>query len=477
MARVQVVAGLVAALAWAAGAAHAQTGPIPVPLDPNVPVVAVTTPLVPGVPGGPALRGQVLLPPPAVAPVVIAPPPARPSLAPPIVVGGFVSVPGLRMWGSPSPIVYSNPAARFQRPVRRAAAQNAQSGPGPMREVTARGAAAIRDGDQPSARAAAVQQALRQALEQVVGVYVAGSTVADRFIALRDRVYTHSEGFVVPGQVLEEGAAQGVYTVRMKAFVSLRPLVAKLRELGLTRQWRVAVALREGVQGTVIGAAAVAQAALTARLQQAGFSVVTAPAGADADAVLQALRANGTPLADVLISGTSAAWLSARLPATCGDRVLSVSPLYQARVDAHAVRVETGEIVGTHVVDELIADINDSLAARGAVEEAVDRAAGAFLDDIMVLPAAYTRRVRLEVRGFRTRSQAQQFQDCLAGLPDIRSAAEQDYADGVLSMDLEIAAQGAGRIGTEIELAPELKQFRVTVDGETKARIRARVSP
>lgn len=485
MARVKVMAGLLAALACAAGTARAD-GPSATLFV--VPEPAASSPRH----ERPSLRipgslsfGSFACPPVA---VIVTPqgselvwpygapyfPPAN-AWAPRVITSNLPPLPPMR--APDPPPTYSNPSARYTRSARRTAdAQAADRGPDPVREVVASGSAAVRDGDVLAARGAAIQQALRNALEEVAGVYISSSTVAENFVALRDRVSTHSEGYVVPGPVLQESATADEYKVRMKATVSLRPLLAMLRELGLTRQWRVAVALRPGREGTSAAAAATAQAEVISRLRKAGFEVVELPAGNGAETLLQAQH-NGAPVADVLIAGTADAWLALRLPTTVGTQVISTSPVYQARVDARATRVETGEILSSHAISELIADSTDAMASRGAVEEAAGRAASAFVEDIMALPAGSTRHIRLEIRGFATRTQAQQFQDQLAALPSVRGASVEGYNDGTLSLELEVDSRDAERLGSELETALGLAPFNVVVETDTKAQIHARVAP
>ena len=348
-----------------------------------------------------------------------------------------------------------------------------------MQEVLARGSAPLGEGGRAAARAAAIQQALRNALEQVVGVYVAGATVADKFLTLKDRVYTHSEGFVVPGEVVEETDDGTTLTVRMKVIVSLRPLLNRLKELGLTRNWKVAVAIREGAGTTAAGAAPIAETAIVQRLIRAGFQVVYLTGG-DADDVetfLHSLRGErGAPAADVLILGTAAARLSERLPVTVGSRVVSSMAVYQGRVEARAIRVETGEVIASHLMDEMASSSNDSVAAGSALRGAARGAAGAFLDDILALPAGFTRRVQLEVYGFKKRSDAQALEDALPLLAGVRRVEYRNYADGQLVLELEIDSETAERLGSDLENARALKGLKLVVETDTKARIRARVT-
>ena len=400
----------------------------------------------------------------------VGPAPAPARIAPPMPRMYFRVPPASALRG------YHNPAARYAQDTRTPVSEPEEKGP--VQEVVTTGAAAIGDGGRQAARQAAIQQALRSAIEKVAGVYVSGSTVNDRFLTVKDRVITHSDGFVVPGEVLEEKAEQGAVAVRMRATVSLRPLITRLRELGLTHNWKVAVALFESENAGIPGAAPLAETELVQGLLRAGFQLVSLPKGSapDPSALVQALQRQGkTPVADLLITGTSAAGLAARIPVSLGTEVLRTVPLYQSRVDLRAVRVETGEVISSHVVDEVASDDVEGLAAGAAVQVAARRAARMFTDDIMVLPASFTRRVQLEARGFRTRTRAQAFEDALPLLAGVRKVQRHEYVDGCLSLDLEVDSDDAEHLGTDLEQSPVLRDFGVTVDSDTKARVVARV--
>lgn len=373
---------------------------------------------------------------------------------------------------------YHNPAAPFARrayseesdPVLQQPDQNR------MQEVIATGSAPIGDGTYQEARNRAVQQALRTAVEQVTGVYLSSTTITEKFAVLNERIYLRSEGFAVPGDVLEESVTQGVLTLRMRVRVSLRPLMDSLRQLGLTRKWRVAVAICDEPSG-LEGAARLADAEITRRLVDAGFQVVR-PAGLehlDLASLPHSLgTSGGVPAVDVLLAGTAALHLAARAPVTLEGRVIAVIPIYQARIHARAIRVETGEVVTVRHTEELVSDRVDALAATAAVEVASRRAARLFLEDILTLPASHTRRVRLEVDGFEKRGDAQAFQDALALFPGVRGIHRPEYADGLLTLEVELEADAAERLGTDLEQAPGFREFALTVEADTKARIRAR---
>ncbi len=86
--------------------------------------------------------------------------------------------------------------------------------------VSAEGSAAVVGGDVPRAREEAKRQAYRDALEKGVGAYVQGITEMKDFEAVRDRVFSQSQGIVTSFTILSEGEADGIYTIEADCLVA-----------------------------------------------------------------------------------------------------------------------------------------------------------------------------------------------------------------------------------------------------------------
>jgi hypothetical protein len=72
----------------------------------------------------------------------------------------------------------------------------------------------------------ALQDALRNAVSQAVGVVISSNTKVENFEVLQDAISTKTEGYIASYKVLREGPAQGRYEINVKAIVSLSPLKA-----------------------------------------------------------------------------------------------------------------------------------------------------------------------------------------------------------------------------------------------------------
>ncbi|HBO84001.1 MAG TPA: hypothetical protein DD641_03325 [Deltaproteobacteria bacterium] len=97
---------------------------------------------------------------------------------------------GLLMWLVPGVMLFSCSIA---------SAQDVQT-------VTAKGVAAIEQGNTAIARDIALQDALRNAVEQAVGTMIDSETLVESYQVLRDSVYSKSSGYIQKYTMLKEGS-------------------------------------------------------------------------------------------------------------------------------------------------------------------------------------------------------------------------------------------------------------------------------
>ena len=84
---------------------------------------------------------------------------------------------------------------------------------------------------QGSSERAAVKAALRQAIEQQIGVMVDGRSYVTNYKLIHDRVYTQSDGYIKSYKVLEHSAANGIHSAKVQVDVQEQKLSAALGTL------------------------------------------------------------------------------------------------------------------------------------------------------------------------------------------------------------------------------------------------------
>ena len=125
---------------------------------------------------------------------------------------------------------------------------------------------------------AAIRDASRNAVEQVVGTLVDAKTIVSGGAVDLDQIYTKSQGFVKDVQVLEKSQANGMVTVRASIDVDTRPraeLMNNLQMLLKLNDPRIAViVLKQDADGNVTGHDLTAEGAMNQRLLDLGFTHV-----------------------------------------------------------------------------------------------------------------------------------------------------------------------------------------------------------
>lgn len=218
-------------------------------------------------------------------------------------------------------------------------------------------------------RAAAIQNAARCAVEEVVGMYIdAWTLVRESRIAL-DNIYTHSRGYVRKIKVLEEGATDAGYTVKALVDVNDAPdagLMDKLTMLMLLNDPAIFVSV---TRGSAEGAErdGTAESVLNERLLELGFGNV------------QAEEENP----DFLVKGELSA-SSQEIFVPNAKRESTATGLFsgQASLDVTVVDTSSNCVVGTFSLQAsdvaASAEGAEDKAAVKAVREAAERLDGLF---------------------------------------------------------------------------------------------------
>lgn len=102
-----------------------------------------------------------------------------------------------------------------------------------LKTVTATGAAGIKSGNTAFARDAAVNDALRKAVEQAVGTVVSSETMVENYSVLSDNIYTRTKGYVKDYTIVGESYQPDLYQVTVVATIAVTDIRKDLASLGL----------------------------------------------------------------------------------------------------------------------------------------------------------------------------------------------------------------------------------------------------
>ena len=209
--------------------------------------------------------------------------------------------------------------------------------------VTVTGTAAILNHDAAQARDRAVENALRTAVERVVGTMVDSDSLVKDNDLLSDKIYTQTTGYISSYKILSENkdTDSNIYSVKVQASVKEGNLSQDLKSLGILMHRmnmpRVAVALKEQND--------TASDQLLRMLKNKGFLVVDTGQSAQSQGFWGMNEGQQADLmkrygAEVVILGSAT-----------GEEGSSVGrsslKSYQANVSLKALKTDSREVLGT----------------------------------------------------------------------------------------------------------------------------------
>jgi len=348
--------------------------------------------------------------------------------------------------------------------------------------VEVEGYASIVGGRKDLAREAALQNAFRRAVEQVVGVAVESKSVVKDSELLNDKIFSKSKGFIKTYRVLSEKVEDDAYRVVVFAAVSRYKLDQGLDDAGLLIRKlgkpRIAVVVMEqNVEGQAVPGGVV-ETYLISALGKRGYALVdrqimlavgreTAAGGQKgySDAVVRAAAAGG---AEVVIIGQATARSA---PALSGTNLRPV----QVSVTCRAVEVDTGELLATVVSSQQVLHVNPAAAGN----QGLQKAAVELTDNLQrQMIAAWTKRLsgvrtlHMTIAGIPYAS-IRQLQSALKEqIGRVEEVHDRGYRGNHLRLDLDVTGAFSDVVD-ELSLLG-LEQGALKISGYSAGQVQAR---
>ncbi len=330
------------------------------------------------------------------------------------------------------------------------------------------------------ARDAAIDDALRRAVEQSVGTFIDSETRVENARVLADRIYSKSKGYVHSYEVLRESEESGTIRVSVKAIVGLADIQHDLESVSLlarrVQQPRVVVVIPE----THIGMRPpdpAGETEIVRKLIAGGFRVVDQAQVRrirDSDSVKHALAGDIAAAreiarrydAEILVIGEAFSQGATR------DPQLANMISCRARLEARAIRADTGEILAADGVYGSGLDLTEIIAGKKALAAAgsqwVDRVVPVILDRWQA-ESSGSNSVELVISGISF-AQLAKFKNVLRnqirGINDVR---QRTYAEKVATIEVDLDGP-AQTMADELALQ-KFDDFRVEVAGFTANRL------
>ncbi len=313
--------------------------------------------------------------------------------------------------------------------------------------VLAEGRAAVgppETGGALAAKQAAVAVAMRNAVEKVVGVYVAANSLTKNYQLLKDEILTRADGFVVLKEIVRTEREGNIVRVVIRAEVSTRPLAERLKALRLTRAFRVFVQVPDSLPGVEVATA----------FTDAGFPVVESKADAD-----------------IIVRVSPRFTTTARMPlkTAAGDMTLHS---VRADVKLTATRAETGETIATFAANDTAAHIALSSAQTESATAALTNILPLLTNAVLTLPAQVSEPIEIVVSGLTGATEVAALAEAInVAAPGIQKITRRSYANGRAVYEADILADATPLLSRALETVPALKRYRLRVTMESRSRV------
>jgi hypothetical protein len=326
------------------------------------------------------------------------------------------------------------------------------SPPPPPLTVEVKGYGAIVDGDVITAKKLALKDAYANAIEEGFGIRASRVTLVEKYVAVRDMIFTESWGYVTSYEVVDENPDSTFgYEVTVRAGVSQEP-IPDLEKLKLVVRYlhtepRIMVLIDGSVKGEELGKSRgdVIAGRISSQLLEAGFQIVdtktieekkaeTGDLSSDEDTA----RLGGLAGADLVVRGTLTAEITGRIEDT-DFPIISAMTTGVFRI----IRPQTAEIISAFDHGELGSESN--IGRGNTDDEAIENSLHSFiLVGANKLAWELARKLgepiqmRLELRNI-TREQAQKLERQLQSLPKhiVLEAKMEQHKESVAAYQLK----------------------------------------
>lgn len=239
-------------------------------------------------------------------------------------------------------------------------------------------------------RNSALRDAERNAVEQVVGIYIDSRTLVTNATLALDEIYTKSNGFVRNSRVLQEGNSNGSYFVRAEVDVDTAPnaaLIDRLSAIMRLNDPRIAVTVLNGTAHDDF-----IEETMNERLIDMGFShIIDANIAAslhDAQLLEQVYSGRGgigqvgsSYGADFVVIGKlNTESRNIVIPDFKGGSIDTKMVTGKAAMTVKIIRLATGEIIETFSVDGKGIDLDNRSAFNKARADMAGKAASKLED-------------------------------------------------------------------------------------------------
>ena len=362
------------------------------------------------------------------------------------------------------------------------------------REVVAKGFGAIVAGDEVKAREDAINSALRNAVEQVVGTMIESNVLVENYMTVEDKIYTRTAGYVQKYDIISSTKQfDNAMEVTIKAVVKVSDLKSDLEAIGvlLSRKGkpRTMVLIEEkniaehyyqfGMDMNTT------ETAIMNELMNFGFPFVD-PAQTKTnianDVVASALSGDTGAAAsiairlgaEIVITGKAVSKVASGGPDVVRDAGFKSC---QANINLRVIRADDAKIIAVASASDRAAHIDEitggtqalQRAAKTAAIELKDKIVNAWQEDVYS-----SAQVQLHVTNISSFSQLNLLKNSLSYyIRGIQSVNQRSFAEGTALFDIDIKGT-AEQMAAELD-AKEMEGLKLEVVGLTQNKVSVKI--
>jgi len=342
------------------------------------------------------------------------------------------------------------------------------------KEIIAEGAAA---GGSLQSKDAALNRALRNAIEQAVGAVIDSETIVENFQLLEDNIYSEVKGYVKSYEIISDNNGEGgVYKISVKANVALGALTKDVQALGIIREKinypRIVVLIDDYIDG-VEQPRSICATEVEKIFMNSKFPVVSkdqmemikerdaALSFGDPEKAAALGRRYG---AEVVIVGRA----TADLMETSEPYGVSVFA-YEARIDAKAIKTDNAQMIALDNISEVARGSGRTPAANKALESSSAKIADNLLKKIVEAwrSEIYNEMTIELICENATLENAALLKSALSAIREIKDVNERSFVNNVLELDVRIF----GSIDQFVTILSEIKNPVLRIKAKTPNRI------
>lgn len=350
--------------------------------------------------------------------------------------------------------------------------------------IESEGTGAIVQNDMALARDNAINDALRKAVEQAVGMFISSQTIVENFTVIEDNIYSRSQGYIRNYSIASEKSEETLYHVKVKASVKVGTIQNDLSALGLLMSRkgmpRLMVLMTERTsagEGAAFQwdptAPSVAEEVIQSDFLKDGFTFVDRTSLAKLQKVEGADISNDTARrfgdqvdAELVIAGSATA-------KSAGNVAGTAMKSYQATVTGRAIRTDNGVVIASATDAASSVHIEDAAGTADAIRKASEKLAANLKAQIIAKwqgEVASVTMVSMTVRGIKSYPDFVQFKSVLKS--DVRGVKEiyqRSMKTGEAKIDVEV--QGSAQSLADTLAVQRFDGFTVDITNVTENHI------